>query len=56
MTKYEVIQKIMARTDFDEDTKVFKIESYLKGWMSEDEAIKTTWELYLERIETEEYK
>ena len=38
MTKYEVIKEIMNHPDWDEDTKVFKIQAYLLGWLTAEKA------------------
>lgn len=38
MTKYEVIERIMNDPNLDESAKVWKIEMYLKGWITEEQA------------------
>lgn len=38
MTKYEVIKQIMDDPTLDESAKVWKIEMYLKGWISQEQA------------------
>ncbi len=37
MTKYEVIECIMNDKEWDEELKVFKIEMYLKGWLTAEQ-------------------
>lgn len=39
MTKYEVIKNIMENPDLDEDSKVWKIEWFLRGWITEERAV-----------------
>lgn len=38
MTKYEVIKSIMEDENLDEDAKVWKIEMFLRGWFTAEEA------------------
>lgn len=38
MTKYEVIECIMNNPDWDEECKLFKIQAYLLGWLTEEQA------------------
>lgn len=43
MKKYEVIKKIINSNKINEDDKVYCIETFLKGWSTEEE-IKWIWE------------
>ena len=43
MSKYEVIKKVMESQRINENDKVFTIETFLKGWVTE-ERIKWIWE------------
>lgn len=43
MSKYEVVQCIMDHPDWDEDCKLFKIESFLKGWLTAEQATGTAF-------------
>lgn len=38
MTKYEVIVSIMQDEALDDDSKVWKIEMFLKGWITAEQA------------------
>ena len=35
----EVIEQIMAREELDEYGKIYAIQSYLLGWITEDQAL-----------------
>lgn len=37
MTKYEVIESIMNDSNLDETAKVWKIEMFLKGWITAEQ-------------------
>lgn len=37
MNKYEVIKKVMESTKISEDSKVYIIEMFLKGWFTEEQ-------------------
>lgn len=43
MDKYEVIKKIINSGKISESDKVYCIETFLKGWSTEEE-IKWIWE------------
>lgn len=43
MSKYEVIKKVVESNKVDDDTKVRYIDTFLKGWLTEEE-IKWIWE------------
>jgi hypothetical protein len=42
MEKYEVIRKIMDSKAINEDDKVYHIEMFLKGWLTEED-LKWIW-------------
>ena len=37
MNKYEVIKKIMESESINENDKVYHIEMFLKGWLTEED-------------------
>lgn len=43
MDKYEIIKKIMDSEIIGENSKVYYIETFLKGWYTEDD-MKWIWE------------
>lgn len=43
MSKYDVIKKIMDSQKINKDDKVHTIETFLKGWLTEEE-ISWIWE------------
>ncbi len=42
--QYRVIEQIMANPEWDEATKIFKIQYYLRNWLTAEQALGWKYE------------